>query len=359
MPGFKSTQTATYNATGNSYSFAVPEDRSANSNGETFLGQVAYDGVGTTDYSLFGTDASKLRIDSDGNVFLLNGHKLDHEGEDGLTSLSFDISLLFEGDDGSFDLVETKGTSLSVTDVDEAPTLLDAKDGAPTAVLAVRIAENKSGVDITELFPHDDDGDLVVVRLRSHKDSFEIIHDREAGTYSLKLKEGVSFDHESLANEVLDIDLILASNGASGTQVHRAKVQLTVKDTNDTAPVFTSPYSAETIAENSGAGQVVYTAQAKPDVAGHKIVYSLAGEDAAHFSINKKNGKVTLKADPNSEDKSLYLFDVIAKVGKQSATKHVSLKITDVDEVPEAIVLSASSIRLNYRTRAKTGRHQL
>lgn len=56
------------------------------------MGQVAYDGVGTSDYSLFGTDAQKLRIDGDGNVFLLKCHKLDHEGDDILLMLLEDFT---------------------------------------------------------------------------------------------------------------------------------------------------------------------------------------------------------------------------------------------------------------------------
>ncbi|MBL6761560.1 MAG: hypothetical protein ISQ19_02565 [PS1 clade bacterium] len=114
-----------------------------------------------------------------------------------------------------------------------------------------------------------------------------------------------------------------------------AALTLTVNDINDEAPVFTSPGTATALAENTGAGQVVYTAAATPDVAGDTVAYSLGGTDASLFSINADTGAVTLTGDPDFETKSSYAFDVTATVGGQSATQSVTLEITDAnDEAP-------------------------
>ena len=75
---------------------------------------------------------------------------------------------------------------------------------------------------------------------------------------------------------------------------------------------ITSGATAAAIAENGGAGQVVYTATATA-TNGSAVTYSLkAGGDAAAFSINSATGAVTLTANPNFEAKSSYSFTVVA-----------------------------------------------
>ena len=67
-------------------------------------------------------------------------------------------------------------------------------------------------------------------------------------------------------------------------------------------PVFTSGATATPIAENSGAGQVVYTAAATD--ASLPITYSIKPVgDYAAFSINGSTGAVTLTANPTMKRK--------------------------------------------------------
>ena len=97
-------------------------------------------------------------------------------------------------------------------------------------------------------------------------------------------------------------------------------------------PVFTSGATATPIAENSGAGQVVYTAAATD--ASLPVTYSLKPVgDYAAFSINSSTGAVTLTANPDYESKSSYSFTVIATDAASNASEQaVTLAITDVDE---------------------------
>ena len=98
------------------------------------------------------------------------------------------------------------------------------------------------------------------------------------------------------------------------------------------APVFTSGATATPIAENSGAGQVIYTASATDD--SMPVTYSLkATGDHAAFAINGSTGAVTLTANPDYESKSSYSFTVIATDAAGNASEQaVALAITDVDE---------------------------
>lgn len=85
------------------------------------------------------------------------------------------------------------------------------------------------------------------------------------------------------------------------------------------------------LAENSGANQVVYTAGLSADT-----TYSLGGVDSAYFSINASTGAVTLITNPDYEAKNSYGFSVIATLGTDSTftEQFFTLTITDVNEAP-------------------------
>ena len=101
------------------------------------------------------------------------------------------------------------------------------------------------------------------------------------------------------------------------------------------APVFTTADSASAIDENSGAGQVIYTA-ATTDTS--SVVYSLKSnnnDDASSFTIEGQTGQVSLIDDPDFETKPSYSFVVIATdAAGNSSEQSVSLAINDLQEVP-------------------------
>ena len=117
------------------------------------------------------------------------------------------------------------------------------------------------------------------------------------------------------------------------------------------APVFTSGATAAAIAENSGAGQVVYTAAATDDSL--PVTYSLKSVgDYTAFAINGSTGAVTLTANPDYETQASYSFTVVATdaVGN-SSERAVTLAITDADEQAPTLVSAAvngTSLVLTY-----------
>ncbi|WP_395016013.1 beta strand repeat-containing protein [Dongia sp.] len=116
-------------------------------------------------------------------------------------------------------------------------------------------------------------------------------------------------------------------------------VTLAVNNLDEVAPVFDSGTTADVIDENSGAGQVVYTAAATDPAAdggpSGPLTYSLkAGGDAAAFSIDGSTGAVTLTGNPDFEAKSSYSFTVIATDTAGNATEQaVTLAVNNLDEV--------------------------
>jgi len=111
---------------------------------------------------------------------------------------------------------------------------------------------------------------------------------------------------------------------------------ITVTNLDEVAPTITSGGTAAAINENSGAGQVIYTATATDsgDISLMPITFSLGGTDAGLFSINGSTGAVTLTADPNFETKSSYSFTVTATdaAANASTAQTVTLAINNVNE---------------------------
>ena len=106
------------------------------------------------------------------------------------------------------------------------------------------------------------------------------------------------------------------------------------------APVITSGTTATNLAENSGAGQTVYTITATDDVG--VTSYAIGGTDAASLALT--GAVVTLKANPNYETKSSYSFTVTASdSANTSAATTVTFSITDVDEVAPVITLTGNA----------------
>ena len=107
----------------------------------------------------------------------------------------------------------------------------------------------------------------------------------------------------------------------------------------DSSPTITSGDSATTIEENSGAGQIIYTAVVI-DVLGEtaNVTYSLAEDSDGALTIDANTGEVTLTTDPDHEVKDQYSFTVIVSddSGNQ-AQQPVKLVITDLDEIAPTI----------------------
>jgi hypothetical protein len=117
--------------------------------------------------------------------------------------------------------------------------------------------------------------------------------------------------------------------------------------TDTVPPQITSSATAPGVAENSGPGQVVYTATATD--AG-TITYSLKPvNDAAAFSINATTGAVTLTGNPDFETKPSYTFTVVATDSAgNSAERAVTLAVSNVnDSGPITITSGATANAIN------------
>ncbi len=127
--------------------------------------------------------------------------------------------------------------------------------------------------------------------------------------------------------------VIVTVNTNSGLQ---ERFTLTVGNINDSPPKITSPDTGTALPEEISVAidKVIYTAIGTPDVSTHKITWTIGGTDGNLFTIDGDTGEVTFKSvtTPDFEDKESYSFIVTATVGAQSASKTVTIKVTNIDE---------------------------
>src|SRR6185369_2349893 len=132
-------------------------------------------------------------------------------------------------------------------------------------------------------------------------------------------------------------------------------VTLAINNLDEVAPSITSGTTATAIDENSGAGQVVYTAAADDtaDISAG-VTFSLkAVGDFAAFSIDANTGEVTLTGSPDYEGQSVYSFTVVADDGVNTPTEQaVSLDINNLDEIAPTVTSGDTATAIDENSSA-------
>jgi len=132
-------------------------------------------------------------------------------------------------------------------------------------------------------------------------------------------------------------DLYVIATDAAGNTAQKF-FALNITNVDEVAPVISSGATATPISENSGAGQVVYTAAATDTdfnypATANSIKYSLNATSDTGLTIDANTGAVTLTGNPDYETKSSYNFTVVATdLAGNHSEKAVTLGITDVNE---------------------------
>jgi hypothetical protein len=159
-------------------------------------------------------------------------------------------------------------------------------------------------------------------------------------------------DHETKS----EYNFSVIATDATGNTSDAKAVTLDINNLDEIAPTITSSAQAEDnnntvdddgnevavfgeLNENSGAGQVIYTATAddSADVS-DGVIFSLSNDSDDALSINSSTGDVRLATNPDHEVKSQYSFSVIAAdaAGNTSEAKAVTLVINNIDDaLPE------------------------
>ncbi|MCU6677360.1 cadherin repeat domain-containing protein, partial [Leclercia tamurae] len=156
-------------------------------------------------------------------------------------------------------------------------------------------------------------------------------------------------DYESKASYSFTVVATDAAGNASSQEV-----TLGINNLDEVAPTITSGTTATAINENSGAGQVIYTATATDtgDIS-NGVTFSLKAGSDAGLTIDANTGAVTLLGNPNFESKASYSFTVVATdaAGNASSQK-VTLGINNLDEVAPTITSGTTATAIDENSGA-------
>jgi hypothetical protein len=227
---------------------------------------------------------------------------------------------------------DAQSVTLDINNLDDAAPSITSGD------TATAIDENSGASQVVYTATADDSGDEVsdtpiTFSLTSDSDTALTI-DPSTGVVTLNTDP----DHETQSQ----YSFAVIATDAAGNESNAQSVTLNVNDLDDAAPTITSDATATSIDENSGAGQIIYTATAddsSDDVSDTPITFSLADGSDNALSIDSLTGEVTLSSDPDYEVQASYNFDVLATdaAGNVSAQQVVSVAINNLDEVAPSI----------------------
>lgn len=150
------------------------------------------------------------------------------------------------------------------------------------------------------------------------------------GTWSIQIPPA-----DLPADGTYDIDFSVTGGDGQVTQVDGPDLLV-----DRIAPEFSTPTSTLSVAENSGASQVVHTVTVTDS---DGVTYSIdpASADAAMFQINSSTGELTFVPNPDYEVKTSYEISVIATDGAGNTTPQTIT--VNIGNVPEVIDVSVEA----------------
>ena len=265
------------------------------------------DNLGALTYSLSGTDAAALNIDSATGAVTLKA-SADYETK---SSYSFSVT----SSDGLAVHDVTKAVTVSVNNLnDNAPVFTSGSKG-------VVVNDNPAGTLAYTAIATDADGNPLVYSLTG-TDAALFNIDSANGQVTLKSPASYAAKQSYSFNAVV----------SDGLNTISKAVTIIVQPVNDVPPVFSSGATGS-VDENAATSTVVYTAVAT-DGDGNPLSYSLSGTDAALLNIDSDTGAVTLKTSADYETKSSYSFNVMVSDGLEvnDATKAVTVTVNNLND---------------------------
>jgi hypothetical protein len=186
-------------------------------------------------------------------------------------------------------------------------------------------------------------------------------------TFSLSDSSDTALSIDSATGEVTLLDdpdhetqssysFAVIATDAAGNVSEAQSVTLDINNLDEVAPSIDSGDTATAVDENSGEGQVVYTATASDtdfnDL--EDITFSLA-DDSLGFSIDASTGVVTTNTDfaADYENTQSQSFTVVATDGAGNASEQVvSVAINNLDEVAPSITSGDTGTAVNENSGA-------
>ena len=292
-------------------------------------------------YSISGTDSSHFTIDPSSGDLSFNSAPNYEQPTDSGANNTYELSIAATDAIG-------KQASQSLT-----ITVNNLNDNPPQFALSANsfdVAENSTAV--TAITAADPDGDDLTFSLTNSTDASFFTLDPASGALVFNLSPDFESAQDSDGDNVYQLELSVYDNAYS------TKTNISVVVTNvDEAPSFAS--ASQDLAINENSSGAVYQAQAN-DPEGAPLAYSASGADASLFTLDPTSGELAFKQSPNfetpldSDADNVYILDIAASDGANSASQSLSITVADANEAP---AFASASVDLNTDENAASFAH--
>ena len=262
----------------------------------------------TIGFSLSGTDASSMSINSSSGVLTFNS-ALDYETKSSYTAT-------VTASDG------TNSTSQTIT-----VTIVDVNDVAPafTSNATFSAAENQTSIGTVTATDTDTDDSSITFSVSGSELAIT------PGGGVLTFASAPDYETKSSYSATV--------TASDGTNSSTQDITVTITDVDDVAPVFTSNATFSAAENQTAIGTVTAT---DTDTDDSSIVFSVSGSELSITS----GGVLTFVSAPDYETQSFfYTATVSASDGTNSSTQDITVNVTNVNEKP--VITSASSFSVD------------
>ena len=318
-----------------STTFAIPE----NSTAITTITATDAD-ADTLTFSLTNsTDSSLFTLDPASGALSFNASPDYEQPTDQDADNNYELTLsVFDGTNTA-----TQAITVSVANVDEAPTFAAANQDLP-------VNENTSGA-VYQVQATDPE-QTILTYSASGTDASLFTLDAVSGDLSFNTPPNYEQPTDSDADNVYQLTLT-ASDGANQASQDLA---ITIADVNE-APIFASASVETSSVENNA--NFAYSVAAASDVDQDPLTYYLDGADSAAFDLDASTRVLRFAANPDYENPAdadgdnVYQLSVVASDGALEASQAITIAVADLnDEAPQFTSLSSQTV--NY-TSAQVG----
>src|SRR5574344_1949189 len=267
-------------------------------------------------YSAVGGDTAWFSVSSSGKISVKTGTNLDFESHNPVYVINVSVS---DGVGGS----AVSKVTITVTDVNEAPSIADAKTLVEENLGAGTVIGTFAGTD-------PDTKNAAYGTLK-----YTIVSGNGAGDFAIDPATGVvtttrALDYETTPSYTLKIE------ASDGSLADTATVAVEVVDVNE--PPFVAD-TAFSVTEGQKAGTVVgVVAGTDPDTknaAYGTLKYTIvSGNDAGDFAIDPATGKVTTTSVLDYETTPSYTLKVSGSDGTYADTATVTVNVANENENP-------------------------
>ncbi|WP_211941773.1 cadherin domain-containing protein [Cylindrospermopsis raciborskii] len=299
------------------------------------------DGGDILNYTLSGTDATKFNFNTITRALSFKTPP-DFEAPG---SNTYSLTITATDVRG---LNATQTVTVNVTNVNEAPTFAN-----PTATFPV--AENSTTVGTIAPATDPDAGDTLTYTL-SGADAGKFNIDSSTRLLSFKTPPNFEVPGSAAGSNTYSVT-VTATDGGGLTTTQAVTVNVTDVPEVGNPPVITSS-STFFVAENSTAvGNIIAT-----DADGNTLTYSInGGADRSLFNINSTTGALSFVTAPNFEAPTdvgadnRYNLQIQVTDGNNPVTQDLIIDVTNVNEAPTDLTLSATTIEENQASGTVVG----